>query len=95
MKYDDRIQAQDLETWAARGIQYRLVDVREPWEREERHIGGIHIPLSEVIRRAEEIRFDGPIVLYCRRGVRSRIAIQRLKTRFPDWELFNLEGGIG
>jgi adenylyltransferase/sulfurtransferase len=71
-----------------------LVDVREDFEREDHHIGGIHIPLGEIMQRYDEIPRDVPVVVYCRKGVRSYIAIQRLES-LGFSNLLNLEGGIG
>jgi len=58
-----------------------VIDVRSPWEYEEGHVkGSINIPLEEVPARLEEFKkLNGPIILYCRSGNRSGIAIQLLK----------------
>jgi adenylyltransferase/sulfurtransferase len=70
-----------------------LLDVREIWEREEYNIGGIHIPLNEIMDRSNEIPADKDVVVYCRKGIRSMIAIQRLEQK--DFKkLINLSGGM-
>lgn len=74
--------------------QVYLLDVREPFEREEYNIGGAFIPLADVIARAGEIPKDEPVVVYCKKGIRSQIAIQRLEARFGFTNLVNLRGGI-
>lgn len=58
----------------------RIVDVREPYEFEEEHIpGAINIPLNSIPAHAEEIRaFQSPVVLYCRSGNRSGMALRIL-----------------
>lgn len=71
-----------------------LLDVREPSERAAFHIGGLHIPLSEVISQAAQIPRDCPVVVYCRKGIRSQIAIQKLEARFGYTNLVNLKNGI-
>ena len=58
---------------------YHLLDVRENWEREAYHIGGLHIPLAEIPQRFQEINTDKDIVVYCKTGARSDIAIAILK----------------
>ncbi|HLL44868.1 MAG TPA: rhodanese-like domain-containing protein [Segetibacter sp.] len=71
-----------------------LLDVREESEHEEFNIGGTLIPLAEVIGKASEIPMDRPVVVYCRKGIRSQIAIQRLEEKFGFTNLLNLDGGI-
>lgn len=72
----------------------QLVDVREAFERSEFHIGGIHIPLSEIMEQSHLIETDKPVVIYCKKGIRSQIAIQRLEARFGLSNLLNLQGGM-
>jgi rhodanese-related sulfurtransferase len=71
-----------------------LLDVREEYEHEEFNIGGTLIPLGEIIQKARKIPRDRPVVIYCRKGIRSQIAIQRLEEKFGFNNLINLEGGI-
>lgn len=70
-----------------------LVDVREAWEREAYNIGGMHIPMGELLTRKDEIPKDKEVILYCEKGIRSVIAIQRLEG-FGFDKLINLEGGM-
>lgn len=58
-----------------------IVDVRSPWEFEMEHVpGALNIPLEEVSRKIEELRsFHKPVVLYCRSGNRSGMAVSMLK----------------
>lgn len=58
----------------------RIIDVREPFEFAEEHIAGaINIPLNAIPAHAEEIRaFQSPVVLYCRSGNRSGMALRIL-----------------
>jgi len=72
---------------------FQLVDVREPEEHEEFNIGGDLIPLGEIAYQVQKIATDKPVILYCRRGIRSQIAIQRLQEKFPFTNLINLIGG--
>ena len=76
------------------GDDFLLLDVREDFEREHFNIGGIHIPLAEVLNKAAEIPKTTPVIVYCRKGVRSQIAIQKLQDRFEYKNLINLQGGI-
>ena len=58
-----------------------IVDVRSQWEYEEEHIPNAkHIPLEEVAFRIPDFRkMEGPVVLYCRSGNRSGMAVRLLK----------------
>lgn len=71
-----------------------LIDVREQWEHDAFNIGGVLRPLSDPALYAEEIRHDKPVVLYCQKGIRSMIAIQRLQQKASYSNLINLKGGM-
>jgi len=71
----------------------QLIDVREPYEHEEFNIGGQLIPLNEITQQLAAINKDKPVIFYCRKGIRSQVAIQRLHEKFPFTNLFNLMGG--
>jgi rhodanese-related sulfurtransferase len=71
-----------------------LLDVREAYEHEDFNIGGELIPLGDVISKAAIIPKDQPVIIYCQKGIRSQIAIQRLQDKFGFSNLVNLKGGI-
>ena len=58
-----------------------LVDVRSPWEYESEHLPGAqNIPLEELPSRVNEFSsIHKPVVLYCRSGNRSGMALNILK----------------
>jgi rhodanese-related sulfurtransferase len=72
---------------------FQLIDVREPYEHEAFSIGGQLIPLNEIAQQFEKIKTDKPVIVYCRKGIRSQIAIQRLQQKSPFTNLYNLIGG--
>ena len=78
----------------ASGKSFLLIDVREDFEHEDFNIGGQLITLGDIITKAGEIPHDIPVVVYCRKGIRSQIAIQRLEEKFGFTNLINLEGGV-
>lgn len=83
----------ELKAWMDDKMPFVLIDVREDWEREVYNIGGEHIPLGDVITRRDEIPVDKPVVVYCEKGIRSSIIIQRLEgIGFNN--LYNLSGGM-
>ncbi len=71
-----------------------LLDVREPWEHEDFNIGGTLIPLDTILANIDLINKDKTVVVYCRKGIRSQIAIQRLQQRYTFGNLCNLTGGM-
>lgn len=72
---------------------FQLIDVREPYEHEEFNISGQLIPLNEITLQIVKIATNKPVIIYCRKGIRSQIAIQRLQEKFPFTNLINLIGG--
>jgi rhodanese-related sulfurtransferase len=75
------------------GEDFQLIDVREPYEHEEFNISGQLIPLNEINQHIDAIATHKPVIIYCRKGIRSQIAIQRLQQKFPFTNLVNLTGG--
>ena len=72
----------------------QLIDVREPSEHDAYNIGGTLIPLGEIFDHKDLIQQDVPVIFYCKMGIRSQIAIQRLQEKFGFKNLFNLQGGM-
>ena len=70
-----------------------LIDVREDYEREICHIGGLHIPLAQLESQLDFLPKNKPIICYCKVGGRSYHAAQiLLNNGFKS--IYNLEGGI-
>ena len=60
-----------------------VVDVRSPWEYEMNHIQGAkNIPLEEINSKVGEFKsYKSPVVLYCRSGNRSSMAVTILQQK--------------
>jgi rhodanese-related sulfurtransferase len=74
-----------------------LIDVREPYEHDEFNIGGINIPLGELIMHIDEIKAlsgEKEIALYCRSGNRSAMAQKLLRLQHGIDHTLNLTGGL-
>ncbi len=58
-----------------------LVDVRSEWEYEEDHLPNAkNVPLEALAFHIPEFRkIEGPVVLYCRSGNRSGMAVRLLQ----------------
>ncbi len=71
-----------------------LIDVRTKSEHDGFNIGGLLLPLHTLLRNIARIPEDKPVVIYCEKGIRSQIAIQRLQQKSDFKNLLNLNGGM-
>jgi adenylyltransferase/sulfurtransferase len=70
-----------------------LVDVREPAEHAVASIeGSVLMPLRQLPRRWHELPRDRTIVVHCKSGGRSAIAVAALRLR--GFDARNLSGGF-
>lgn len=87
------ITPEELKSWESDNKGYELVDVREEWEHKNYNIGGRNIPMGELMAQKSTLSKDKPVIIYCEKGIRSVIAIQRLESMgFKN--LVNLTGGM-
>lgn len=74
----------------------QLIDVREPHERAEFNIGGIHLPLGKIqtmqIDDIDDLRNE-ELYVYCRSGVRSANACMILN-QLGFTNVTNVQGGM-
>lgn len=87
------ITAAELKSFKEKPNTMLLLDVREEWEHAAYNIGGINIPLGELLSRRGELDTEETYVVYCEKGIRSAIAIQRLEA-LGYTKMLNLEGGM-
>lgn len=71
-----------------------LVDVREQDEHDVYNIGGLLLPLPCIMKQHAQIPKESEVIVYCKMGIRSQIAIQRLEERYGFTNLVNLRGGM-
>jgi rhodanese-related sulfurtransferase len=88
------ISVEQLKLWKETNTPHQLIDVRELYEVETCTIGGIHIPMAEVMDRHDEIRTDIPVIIHCKSGRRSEAVVYELERRFGLKNIHTLEGGI-
>jgi adenylyltransferase/sulfurtransferase len=88
------ITAEELSQLISTRADIQLIDVRETYEHQDFNIGGELIPLGNITQHLSKIETQKPVIFYCRKGIRSHIAIQRLQQKFPFDNLFNLTGGL-
>ncbi len=88
-----QISFEELKIWQSEERDFLLIDVREPFEHEHFNIGGQNIPLAEIASKSKAFSKEKNLVIYCAKGIRSVIAIQKLADKGFE-NLYNLSGGI-
>jgi adenylyltransferase/sulfurtransferase len=88
------ISVQELKELMDKNSEFQLIDVRELHEYETGNIGGLHIPLSQILDNIEKLSKDKMVVIHCRSGMRSATAIDALEAHHQYANLYNLKGGI-
>jgi adenylyltransferase/sulfurtransferase len=88
------IDALELHKWETSGVDYQIIDVREPHEYEIVNIGAELIPLASVVDNVAKIDRKKKVVVQCKTGNRSGKAIRELEDKFGFENLYNLKGGI-
>ena len=89
------ITVQELKEKLDRRDDFVLIDVRETYEHEEFNVGGKLIPLGNFMAAIPDLdeHKNGEVVVYCRSGNRSGMAIQLLSAAgFENPR--NLKGGM-
>ena len=76
-----------------KGEDFQLIDVREEFEYEMSNLGGVLIPLAGILIERDKIAKDKPVIMQCRSGKRSAVAISQLEPHGYT-NLYNLTGGI-
>jgi adenylyltransferase/sulfurtransferase len=70
-----------------------VLDIRTQREWDDFNVGGIHIPLDDLLARINEISQEKNYTLICYNGTQSHIACQILSSKgFKNCQ--NLEGGL-
>lgn len=87
------ITVQELKEKLDNSEDFQLIDVREDFEYEMSNLGGTLIPLAGVLIESDKISRDKTVVVMCRSGKRSAVAVGQLE-QLGYSNLYNLQGGI-
>lgn len=88
------ISAQELNQKILKGEDFQLIDLRENYEFEGYNIGGINIPMDEVLDNLKLIDSKKIVIFCCTEGLKSKAIINVLKKKIDTQLLHSLEGGI-
>ena len=87
------ISVEELKRLRDEGVDFVLVDVREPREYEVSHLEGVLIPLGQLAGRMDELDKEAHVVVHCRSGGRSAKAVELLRgAGFTN--AWNVQGGL-
>jgi len=89
-----QISVLELKSLLDKGEDVQIIDIREIHEVDSGSIGGIHIPMGNLIDRSAEIRKDVPVVIHCKSGSRASAMVHVLRTEKGLDNVLLLEGGI-
>ena len=88
------ISVQELKSLIDNNEGYQLIDVRELFEYNKGNLRGLHIPMSEITGRLNEIDKQKKVIIYCRSGSRSLRTVAYLQQQHNFNNLYNLKGGV-
>lgn len=82
----------DLQEFRERPQDFHIVDLRNPHEVKKERVfdKAIHIPLSELLDRTDEIGTDKPVVVHCASGYRSAIGASILAKSLAGTPIYDL-----
>lgn len=83
-----------FQEYKKQSTDFNLLDVRTQLERDEFHINSLHIPLNELPQRFKEIPQNKNLIVYCKTGMRSKLAIEILQNFNFKKELISLKNGL-
>lgn len=90
----DVLAPETVAAWRAAGTPMLLLDVREPWEHRTAAIAGSRlVPFGTLAEQLDTLDRTRPLVVYCHRGTRSRVAVEWLREQ-GFGQAVSLQGGI-
>ena len=88
-----QILAQDVKAKLDAGEPLHFLDVRQPEEYARYNLGGVLIPLGELMDNLDKIDRQHPVVIHCQSGARAAIAYSLLaKNGYKN--VLNYSGGM-
>ncbi len=72
----------------------QIIDIREDYEFEDNNIGGINIPMEDVLNSLNQIETSKQVIICCRTGKRSAAMIHTIERKLKLHNIYSLEGGV-
>jgi len=94
MTASTQITVQELKKKLDNKEKIQLIDIREFHEVDSGSMGGLHIPMGDLLDRISEIRTDIPVVIHCKSGSRSEAMVYSLRKEKKLNNVWTLNGGI-
>ena len=88
------ITASQLQHKISNSDNIQIIDIRETYEFEEHNIGGINIPMENVLDSIHQIDSSKEVIICCKTGIRASAMVHALKRKSKLTNLFCLEGGV-
>ncbi|MCB0402077.1 MAG: rhodanese-like domain-containing protein [Flavobacteriales bacterium] len=88
------ITASELKARLDNNDDLQLIDVREDYEFDSFNIGGINIPLDDVLASIDRIDKTKPIVFCCKSGKRSKAITLAVSKKLDLNNVYSLIGGL-
>ena len=88
------ISAQELKAKIDNNDRFQLIDVREDYEFDNANIGGLNIPLDNILDSIEKIDTNQQVIFCCKSGKRSKAIIHTLERKHKLSNLYSLDGGV-
>ena len=88
------ITVEELKSIRDNNEDHQLIDVREVHAADACNIGGVLIPMGEVMDNVDKIEKGKKVIVHCRSGKRSATVISALEAQHQLDNLYNLKGGI-
>jgi len=87
------VTVRELKAMMDSGEDIQVIDVREQNEYEFCNIGAEHIPMGEIIQKADQLSKDKKVIIHSKSGGRSGNVVNALTARGFN-NVANLQGGI-
>ncbi len=91
---EEEMSPEELVEMLHSGVDFQLIDVREPQEFAIDNLGAELMPLTRLGDFVDKISREKMVVIHCQSGMRSQKGIQQLKEKYGFANLKNLTGGI-
>jgi sulfur-carrier protein adenylyltransferase/sulfurtransferase len=88
------ITVEELKELFDNDTDFQLIDVREKYEYDKSNLNGLHIPMSKIIERMDEIDKHKKVIIHCHSGYRSLKTVVYLEQNYHFNNLYNLKGGL-